>query len=747
MSKKSADKVQTPRKETAFGWSTEPDSQGKSRSYITVNEFWARMHLVGFNDNKAASADVAQVIRMMVQGRSRIYAATAGKVANFKTEDTSVRAILREFTGPTQDFLDQAHTGFEELEALFVSAVGYWIHPNETYGVALCNESDQMSTLSEALYVAGDIDAQYLNWVIKLRKEKIPKFQRDLAVFLFKEMQMQATINNPYDFLDLDQYGVDANFITLSSMEKAAESLNLLNQKNKAEFDFLSETKATVGDRKRPWESSMGGYHIADPTLSIAWPFAPVFFGDEDSGDLLLASMNCEAIGAWLERACSQLSVNLHQEDDESDTQYQYRNGVFHKQYDQSLAKIHSAGAFLRQQALVLKIFATPASDTTRRCELCFRRVGKGKQKYCGTHSITNNKVETNQSVSQRTRLRQSKAFAKVYLVRFKELFGALGTTPFFIDPATILSRELTAVRARYADSLIDHECAIEELQTFLRLIKTVVGIKLFPEIQTSDGTELFTEIEDLANALVTAARAAQKSYLEVLKSLEEKQDQLEKEQDEISCQLDKREPIKQKISFRTLFSDSDNKNKQIINQTKDRINAVHELTINAQLEKVKAEKCREKLSVLGFLSEFFSRKLTGTESVTDGNHPMNKKTSSDPFSLPKASVFNLKQIVREDLLALRAWYATGGAAIDNALTKSGTPLPVTRKTRKFTWPFLLQCVAELSKDKPGCKLTAQEIANAISIKSDPKIQVTRGAVFLAIKRANRTLDSITNCT
>jgi len=375
-------------------------------------------------------------------------------------------------------------------------------------------------------------------------------------------------------------------------------------------------------------------------------------------------------------------------------------------------------------QARMLEVFATPANEATRRCELCFRRVGKRKQKYCDLHSINIANADPNE-VSQRTRLRQSQTLADGYVEKSDQLFGELSNTPFFLDPTGFLSRELASVRASCGDVRKDPECSIKELEVFLRLLRSVVG------------TSLFAEFEVLAKSLSIAAVKAKKSHTDVLDNLKASRVRLDEVQDKLRREL--QEKTLEKTSRRGLLTELAEEETHISDDTKLLMDAVNELKKIACLTRIESEKCNKNLTVKAFLVKFFNHIPAGALLPTDANHPLIKKTDDKLFTLPAAPAFNLNQIVREDLLALRAWIEVGGESIDKALSQSGKPLPVSRQVRKLPWDFLLECIDKLGKAKPS----PQEIADAIYERSNGHIRVTRSAVSQAITRRKTTLDAI----
>ena len=733
MRKKSAIKANFHSKALASGWSTEVDGHGHLRSFITVDDFWQRLHLIGYQQLQAKISDeVHASIQALTANKTRIYAAKAGNVANFRSEDTSVRAMLRAMNAPTQRFLDQARLGFEEIEAAFMSADGYWLHPGESDVHALHYEA---STLSEALTAAKDIDIRYLDWMLRLRNDKTPLFQRRLASFLYKKLELEKKVFDPDYRLLCDQYD---QVEPPDSLENASLKLAQLNENNKTANDFLTESKATLGHRTWPWESTIVAHHIEDPTLAMAWPYAPVFVGDESTDELLLASLNCQAAGTWMDRTMKKLIVNLFQEDSESDETYDLRNTAFHETLNRAVAKIHGAAAFLCLQAMMVEVLATPANEEARRCDLCYRRVGKRKQKYCDLHSVGIANIDKSEAVSQRTRLRQSQILAATYLKRCDALLQELNKNAFFRYPSVFFANEVSLEGDQEID-FSDPQSHIKQLEVFLSLLEPIVGIALHQELET------------LGNALIKSVRQAHASNQLAQHELGRSINRLNEEQSKLRRVLETKIARKQTGELPLANATAAEPDVQCLvdDATKCLVLTVQDYTrmANAAEKKLKAD--MEGLSILNFLKEFFSRKLEGTQQLVDASHPlavcaiMTRHTDGHD-TLASGYGFDLNQIVREDFLALRAWYEVEGKKLDQALMKDGSPLPVQRKTRKFTWEFLVECAENLRKANPSRKPTAQEIAVAISKNSNPPVQVSRSAVSQAIRRANKTLDNLT---
>jgi hypothetical protein len=257
-------------------------------------------------------------------------------------------------------------------------------------------------------------------------------------------------------------------------------------------------------------------------------------------------------------------------------------------------------------------------------------------------------------------------------------------------------------------------------------------------------GTSLYPELASLANQLSGNAMAAHIAHLNALGKLELARAALMERQvnavhdSRVHVAKNRAGRIPGKVFLAEMTEDAiaeDEFVKQCTQAEESQEQTAAKIEGDAELA---ANIARNKLAAKIFFAYFFSR------PEIDLSHPLGGIKIGDAlvnrtFELPTTPAFNLAHIVRDDIVALRAWRETGGLKIDQALADKGRPLPVPNRRRKFTMDDLVSCLKKMGKKNP----TLQEIVDAMHTFSNGKINVSKGAVSLMMSRAFTTLQEI----
>lgn len=679
-------------------WSNESRLAGqrKAAAFVTRERMIDLLKLHGgpaYQD--PANSGARAKIESLLADHDRFFSAQAGKAANLSKRAQTTKNLLIAINQLTQESLAQVSTAFDVVQQLAGECVN----------------------LDQCLIKTSHFSPSYLNWVTLVRAETAAT-QEQLIKWLLNESRLELDLKNYELETDLHPYRGDGptdeetaktNALALALQEHRSQPPIAIQHLVTARAQLLAAMPCP------PWLPDSNGPHIVAPTLGFGWPFPAVFRGQESPQVIYTAHHAYAALGKWVTMTSSGLVLELDEfySDDIDDLDEQaaaLKNNV-----QQALEPMHQAGVLLCFIANLLTVLSDPSTDLPR-CELCYRRVGAGKRKYCKVHGEHSN-VKAQTAITNRTRLRQSQKIALKYVAQANKLQQELQALDFFKDPEGVLSAALSNIARQNLATTPTSACDIALAQhlCLLALLRPVTGEQAFAELALVSEALCAKVLEQkaaLANALEAAA--ATNLAIQKLGAAFAKQPNIS----ELS--------IFENMDLNRLASDAD------VNKHKNWFETRRNDEKNIETCRQNLRDACETLELQNFFSAFFSRRNAQTELPDDANHPLTKK-NRDAYQRMQANPFNFKDIVLNDLRALRAWKEIGGDTLDVLLaTKSSLKVPNARK--QFDIEDVKQCLSDLTAGKPTYQPTYQDVASKLF--DTLQVRVTHTAVYQKVNRS-----------
>lgn len=724
-------------------WTRETGSTGRGRmgTFVPRERLIALLRIQRGSAGASPEANLAGArVEALLQGHARFFSIQAGNISNLSPLDQTARNLLTAINTLTQEALAQAGAALQAAQNACATVETYdseyWDHydhcarPQDPAQPVRRSEAywsehhawehlaGGYESLDALLCAVAQCSPAYLQWVQAMRATT-PAIQSQLIQWLHKEsvLEMSAVEHELSCALSLES---DAQVQEQDYLQtqKYQAALALFRSQIPDAIAFLEASRApfTHCASRLPWLPALDGPHTVAPAVQVGWPFPPVFRGDESAKEIFSAHRACAALGEWLAMAGSGLAVFAHHRSGVKDPGLQARVDALNLSLEQAWQQAHAAGALLQAIAILIKVLSDPHVHS-RRCALCYRRVGVGKHKYCKVHGEHDTyKSPPNAdgaAATHRTRLRQSQKVAKSYVARANALLQELKAFDFFNHPEQVLSAQMDQVAKQHPYShTTTHTCdlALQQHQGLLLLLGPVVGEQVLAELQ--------------ATSEPLCARVEQS-----------RQEQLQARTDLVAAEA--------AIAERTqaFYAQHRAESKRFTLAALDACEAFVGTDLRdardvaakrgAALRRSAEQACAH-ISVEGFFTAFFARRNPRLQMADDANHPMNR--GSGAYRWTGANPFNLRQIICDDLRALRAWKEIGGDGLEERIAqKRGLGLAHSRN--RFGIEDVRACLLALQKGKPvDYQPTYQEVAHALF--DSLQVRVTHTAIFQRVQRS-----------
>ena len=724
--------------------------RGRIGTFLTKDRILDLLHLHwGFGYLGLEGDEARKKVESLLGDYDRYFSVQTGNISNLSKRDQNARNLLIGINALTLDCLSQAETAMQAAQAAYASvetydseyingynnfidaplylrrqdpkksirrAQAYWSEHHET-----CYLAGGFEDLDQLLCATSHFSPSYLQWIAELRKKK-PSIQALAIKWLQKELLLEKeaeTIELSCIFkASDDEYQLEQERQQSATLRAALEHHQARCPESIA---FLKPSRAhLIASMSRlPWLPNSDGPHVLEPSIHTGWPFPLVFKGDESTSDVYCAQLAYEALGDWMVRAGAGLELSMNAKDDAGNAYLPSRVDALNRNFRDAMQQVHQAGALLKSIANLLKVLSDPLPDTGR-CELCYRRIGPGKRKYCNFHgeqdmlkvSVLPPRDSGNAVICHRTSLRQSQKIAPTYIARSNSLLRELRDVDFFKDPERVLSAQMEKIRKQHRGfgPITSSEIALKQHRSLMALLREVAGDLVYAELaQQSDILCAQVELcrEDLSSALkgLEAARDAKHDKIEAY----------------YERALDS--GLHVKLSIVELCDAHIKKEKYTL---KEHAKCVirHEALVE--------QACRG-ITVEGYFFAFFNR-VSGHFKTTDEINHLARSKGGNTYSHLKNNAFSLAEIVRDDIRALRAWKEIGGDRIDELMAQE-RGLEIDHARKRFSLEEVRSCLDTLAQGKaldyqPSYQKVADELQRAFQVR------VTHTAIFQKIRRS-----------